>query len=114
EGQVVREIMLGDRNPLASWQDTFDGAEVSATPSCYPPFDDVLEQGRRMRASTISLLDTLTEDDLDRASAQGREGVEELFGTFRGCLQYVADHWFMHRGQLADARRAAGLDRMWF
>jgi hypothetical protein len=29
-------------------------------------------------------------------------------------LQYTSDHWFMHRGQLADARRAAGLHRMWF
>ena len=24
-------------------------------------------------------------------------------------LQYVADHWYVHRGQLADARRADGL-----
>ena len=38
---------------------------------------------------------------------------EEAFGTYRLCLQYVADHWYMHRGQLADARRAAGLERMW-
>ena len=26
---------------------------------------------------------------------------------------HVADHWYMHRGQLADSRRAAGLTRMW-
>jgi hypothetical protein len=41
------------------------------------------------------------------------DGFEETFGTYRRCLQYVADHWYMHRGQLADARRAAGLGRMW-
>jgi hypothetical protein len=34
-------------------------------------------------------------------------------GTYRRCLQFVADHGYMHRGQLADARRAAGLPRMW-
>jgi len=41
------------------------------------------------------------------------KGYEDTFGTYRLCLQYVADHWYMHRGQLADARRAAGLARMW-
>ena len=28
------------------------------------------------------------------------------------CLQFMADHWYMHRRQLADSRRAAGLHRM--
>jgi hypothetical protein len=28
-------------------------------------------------------------------------------------LHYVADHWYMHRGHLADARRASGIERMW-
>ena len=41
------------------------------------------------------------------------EGFEDNFGTYRLCLQFVSDHWYMHRGQLADARRAAGLERMW-
>ena len=41
--------------------------------------------------------------------AQDAEGVELLFGTYRRCFQYASDHWFMHRGQLADARRAAGV-----
>jgi hypothetical protein len=40
-------------------------------------------------------------------------GFEATFGTYRLCLQYAADHWYMHRGQLADARRTAGLERMW-
>ena len=41
-------------------------------------------------------------------------GHEDMFGTCRLCLQFVADHWYMHRGQLAGARRMAGVDRMWF
>jgi len=40
-------------------------------------------------------------------------GFEDTFGTYRLCLQYVADHWYMHRGHLADTRRAAGVERMW-
>ena len=66
-----------------------------------------------MRESTLALLDSLSEDDLDRVSAKVPAGFGGTFGTYRHCLQYVADHWYMHRGQLADARRAAGIERMW-
>ena len=68
---------------------------------------------REMRERTLALLDGFSEQDLDTVSANAPEGWEETFGTYRHCLQYVADHWYMHRGQLADARRAAGLQRMW-
>jgi hypothetical protein len=114
EGLVIRGFMLGEPNPLADWEDVFDGADTSGDIEQFPPFDQVLEECRKVRAATISLLDSLTEDDLDKASENAPDGVEELFGTYRRCLQYAADHWFMHRGQLADARRAAGLQRMWF
>ena len=66
------------------------------------------------RASTIAVLDSLEEHDLDRISAKVSGVAEELFGTYRKCFPYSADHWFMHRGQLADARRASGLERMWY
>ncbi|MCA9750571.1 MAG: DinB family protein [Gemmatimonadetes bacterium] len=113
EGQVIRQFMLGEPNPLAHWENPFDGADVSADASLYPPFDDVLARCRSMREETIALLDSLTEADLDRASAKAPP-VEDMFETYRHCLQFVADHWYMHRGQLADARRAAALVRMWF
>ena len=114
EGLVIQHFMLGEPNPLATWEEPFDGADVSGAPDDYPPFDEVLAKCRAMRASTLTLLDTLTEEDLDRKSAKAPEGHEDMFGTYRLCLQLVADHWYMHRGQLADARRAARLDRMWF
>ena len=114
ESLLIRGIMLGEPNPLADWEETFDGYEVSGDIEHFPPFDRVLEECRRIRASTISLLDTLTENNLDKVSANVPNGVEGLFGTYRRCFQYAADHWFMHRGQLADARRAAGLERMWY
>jgi hypothetical protein len=79
----------------------------------YPPFDQVLSKCRDVRASTVTLLDSLSEEKLDQASANAPPGYEDTFGTYRLCLQYVADHWYMHRGHLADARRAAGLERMW-
>lgn len=114
EALVVRRIMLGEPNPLAQWQEVFDGADTSGDIDQFPPFDRVLQECRAVRASTLALLESLSEEDLDRASAHVPGGLEELFGTYRSCLQYAADHWFMHRGQLADARRAAGLPRPWF
>jgi len=113
EGQVVREFMLGEPNPLAGWQEPFDGDDVSGDASLFPPFDEVLATCRATRAATVALLDAFSEDDLDRVSANTPKGFEDTFGTCRLCLQFTADHWYMHRGQLADARRAAGLERMW-
>lgn len=113
EGLVVREFMLGEANPLAEWEEIFDGDDVSVAADRCPPFDEVLARCREMRRSTLAVLDSLTEEDLDRASAKVVEGYEATFGTYRLCLQYAADHWYMHRGQLAGARRMAGLRRMW-
>jgi uncharacterized damage-inducible protein DinB len=113
ETLVVRTFMLGEVNPLAQWEETFDGADTSGDVSEFPPFDAVLARCREARESTVALLDSLSEEDLDKVSAKVPEGFEDTFGTYRLCLQYVADHWYMHRGQLADARRAVGLGRMW-
>jgi hypothetical protein len=114
EALVIHRFMLGEENPLAAWERPFDGADVSGDVTLYPPFDQALATCREVRASTLARLDSLSEDDLDRASANTPQGVELTFGTYRLCLQYVADHWYMHRGHLADARRAAGLERSWF
>jgi len=113
EGMVVRHIMLGEQNPLVVWEQIFDGPDVSGDISTYPPFDQVLARCREERATTLALVDTLSEEDLDQVSANVPAGFEDTFGTYRLCLQYAADHWYMHRGTLADARRAAGIERMW-
>jgi hypothetical protein len=113
ESLVVRRFMLGEANPLAEWEQIFDGSDVSGHINEFPPFDNVLTTCRGVRESTIALVDSLSEDDLDKPSANAPAGFADTFGTYRRCLQYVADHWYMHRGHLADARRAAGVERMW-
>jgi len=113
EALVVQRFMLGRPNPLAAWERIFDDADPSPIPSDYPPFDEALAACRDVRRSTLALLDTLSEPELDEPAVLVPRGWEGTFGTHRLCLQYVADHWYMHRGQLADARRAAGLSRMW-
>ena len=110
---VVRSFMLGEANPLGGWEQVFDGPDTSGDIGQYPPFDEVLAKCREVRESTLALLAALCEEDLDKASARVPAGFVDTFGTYRLCLQYVADHWYMHRGQLADARRAAGLGRIW-
>jgi hypothetical protein len=113
ETLVVRTFMLGEENPLAEWEEVFDGADTSGDITQFPPFDDVLAKCREVRESTMALLESLFEEDLDKMSAKVPQGFEDTLGTYRLCLQYVADHWYMHRGHLADARRAAALPRMW-
>lgn len=112
ETLVVRTFMLAERNPLADWDEIFDGTDTSGDISQYPPFDEVLAKCREVRESTVALVDSLSEHDLDKQSANVPTGFEDSFGTYRHCLQFAADHWYMHRGHLADARRAAGLERM--
>ena len=110
---VIRRFMLGEPNPLAHWEVVFDGADVDGDPGRYPPFDDVLAACRDARQSTLAVVDSLTEGALDAPGAPVPAGFDDTFGTYRLCLQYAADHWYMHRGHLADARRAAGIERMW-
>ena len=114
EGLVIRNIMLGDANPLGDWKDMFDGAGVSSHIDHLVPFDRAVSECRSIRASTLSLLESFDEQDLDQISAATPSDADELLGTYRRCFQYSADHWLMHRGQLADARCAAGLERMWY
>jgi hypothetical protein len=89
---------------MAEWEEVFDGADVSGDIRRYSPFDQVLEKCREVRDSTVVLIDSLSEDVLDQSSANVPAGFEDTFGTYRLCLQYVSDHWHMHRRHLA-ARR---------
>jgi len=113
ESLIVRTFLLGEENPLAEWEATFDGTDVSGDAALFPPFDEVLARLHATRAATLALLDTWSEADLDRPSAKAPPGNEDTFGTGRRCLQFIADHTYMHRGHLSDARRTAGLDRIW-
>ncbi len=114
ESRVINCFMLGDANPLDDWEEMFDGNDISESADDFPPFHRVLEECRNRRRATISLLGSMAEHDLDKISKNAPVGARELFGNYRCCFSYAANHWFMHRGQLADARRVAGLDRMWY
>ena len=111
ERLVVHTFLRDEPNPLAHWEEPFDGGDVPEDD--LPSFDAALDAFRAARSDTLALAHELDEPDLDRRAAACPAGHEELFGTYRAGLQYLADHALMHRGQLADARRAARIDRMW-
>src|SRR5688500_15162066 len=94
EALVVRHFVRGEDNPLAEWKEIFDGADVSGDITSYPAFDATLAKCREMRAATVALADSMSENDLDRKSANAPKGFDDTFGTYRLCLQYVADHCY--------------------
>jgi len=109
EGKLLREMMLGESNPLAKWAGIFsDGTEPVGDANKYPPLDEVMSKCLEIHQATVALLDSMSEDDLDTASKNCPPEYEGFFGTYRQCFQQVASHWHMHQGQVADARRAAG------
>jgi uncharacterized damage-inducible protein DinB len=109
EGSILHEMMLGESNPLAEWKEIFaDGTEPVSDADKYPPFDEVLAKCQEIHQASMALLGSLSEDDLDTSSKRCPPKYEGYFGTYRQCFQMVANHWLMHRGQVADARRAAG------
>jgi len=113
EGALIQGIMLGESNPLAHWKEHFDmGTDPVADLDAYPPFSELLAQCHEARKRTLSLLESFSEDDLDRPSKAIPPQYESFFGTYRKCLLMVSNHWWMHRGQVADARLEAGRKRL--
>jgi DinB family protein len=109
EGNVIQQIMLGGSNPVAHWSSLFGiGSEASAEASRYPSFDEVHKAFRDIHGGTSKVLSTLNDDDLDRPSKNCPPEFKEFLGTYGGCFLVTIYNTMHHRGQVADARRAAG------
>lgn len=112
EGTFVREYISGEVNPVAEWNDIFGaGTEPVADAAKYPPFSEVMAKSHAVREGTMALLDSFSEADLDKPSKAPPKR-QAYFGSNRQCFLMTALHWMMHRGQVADARRAAGRKRI--
>lgn len=109
EANLVHHVIGGDENPLIGWKDAFGGGgEPVADADRYPAWDEVRQKFDQVRAHTLKVLDTLTDADLATPSKNCPPGREQLFGTVGSCLLVLILHPTMHRGQVADARRAIG------
>jgi hypothetical protein len=109
EGQIIQQCMLGQPNPVGHWTSLFGiGSEVSAEASRYPPFDEIHKNFLNLRAETLRVLNALTDDDLDQPSKNCPPEFKQFLATYADCFRVVIYNTMNHRGQVADARRAAG------
>jgi hypothetical protein len=112
EAELRDQFILGKPNSLGEWKDLFgQGSTPLDDASKYPPFDEVLAKFAEVRADTLKLLATLSDDDLDKPS-QAPQEAQAFFGTIGLCLSAIPLHFVFHAGQVADARRAAGRGRL--
>lgn len=66
---------------------------------------ELLEQYEAQRAGTLAALDTLSDDDLSKASPESISGYAPDWGT---AFVMQGSHWLMHAGQWAVVRRQLG------
>jgi len=105
----VPHILLGEPNPLAHWAPMFSaGSEPATDPAAYPPYEQIIKAYRDARGRNLKLLDEVGEAGLDRPTKAPPRGLEQVLGTFGNTFLIIGMHHMNHRGQLADARRAAG------
>jgi DinB superfamily len=109
EGRAIQSVMLGKENPVAQWGGIFGrGSEPTADASKYPSFDEVRKKYDEVRAETMKVLDSLTDADLDQPCKACPPEMKEFVGTYGQCFLVLIFNTLTHRGQVADARRAAG------
>ena len=102
-------IRRGCVNPFENLQPQFGGQSTpDPAGSSYRPYEELLAELQAQQQSVMTILESLTEADLDRRSDSCPPGFEAFFGTWRQVLLMRPMHWMIHRGQLADCRRAAG------
>jgi uncharacterized damage-inducible protein DinB len=105
----IPQVLFGEPNPVQRWAPLFAaGSEPKTDPSAYPPFDEVLRTYRDLRARNLEILEQLGEAGLDRPTVAPPRGLEDVLRTAGDTFLVIALHQMNHRGQVADARRAAG------
>ena len=106
---MIPGVLFGDKNPVAEWQKHFgQGSEPVGNAGAYPPFAEVRQKYLELRERNLKLLDSLSEDDLDKPTKAPPKGREQEFATYGQSFLVLALHQTMHRSHVTDALRAAG------
>ncbi len=109
EANIISHIIQGNENPLIGWKEIFGmGGDPSTEASDYPSWDEVAQKLDEVREHTLEVLAGLSEEDLELPSKNCPPGREAFFGTIGKCFLVATLHPVMHRGQVADSRRALG------
>jgi hypothetical protein len=107
------QILFGEPNPVEHWTPLFGiGTQPKSDAGAYPSFDELLGAYRDLRRRNLKLLDEVGEAGLDRAPKQVPPGFEEEMKTFGRTFLVIAMHNMLHVGEIADARRVAGIKPM--
>ena len=108
-GHLLWQMMRGEANPLSEWNELFGGrTQPHDDAEKYPAYDDVLAKFQQIHDDVLTLLESMSEDQLDQTSHSAPEGFEAFFGTYRRCFLTLSLHLANHRGQLAVCRTALG------
>jgi DinB family protein len=108
EGRL-QKVLHGIPNPVERWKPLFDwGSEPRTDLTAYPPYDEVLQTYRRLRAQTVAFLDEVGEDGLDRPTKLPIPGFGPAFETVGPSIMVIACHQCGHLGGATVARRASG------
>jgi uncharacterized damage-inducible protein DinB len=106
---MIPGVLFGEKNPVAEWQKYFgESSEPVANAGAYPPFAEVREKYLELRERNLKLLESLSEEDLDKPTKAPPKGREKEFATFGRSFLVLALHQMMHRSHVTDALRAAG------
>jgi hypothetical protein len=106
---MVPGVLFGDKNPVAEWQKYFgENSEPVDNAGAYLSFAEVREKYLELRERNLKLLDSLSEEDLDKPTKAPPKGREQEFATFGRSFLVLALHQMLHRSHVTDALRAAG------
>ena len=105
----IPHILFGEPHPLERWAPLFaPGTEPTNNAAAYPPYEEILRTYKDLFARNLEILDRLGEEGLDRPTTSPPRGLEDKLRTAGETFLLTALHQMTHRGQIADARRAAG------
>src|ERR1700719_5046833 len=80
---MIPAVLFGDKNPAAEWQQYFgENSEPVSDPSAYPPLTEVREKYLQLREQNLKLLESLSEEDLDKPTKAPPKGGEREFPTY--------------------------------
>jgi hypothetical protein len=111
EGRL-QQMLHGIPNPVHHWKPLFDwGSEPTDDLADYPPYGEVLEKFKELRAQTHAFLDEHGEEGLDRPTKTQPPGFKGM-ETAGAAILIIAVHATGHLGGLNVLRAAAGKQRL--
>jgi hypothetical protein len=105
----VPKMLFGEKNQVEDWTPIFGiGTTVVPDANKYPPFGEVRAKYDKLWQANMKLFDSFADADLDKPTKWQPPGLEQALATYGQTFLTLSLHKMSHRGQVADARRAAG------